>query len=809
MRIFPAGSDERNREPDLCHRQNCRNRDRRGIDYSLRWRGTQRIMCQKRLSGRRLRRCREEDYVRVLPLFSLDASSDNLNKSSPGERIFKRKIDPAAKLTRQFLSSVIMIGIDRLTLRIVHTSNHSSSGFSGRTTLVNRLWVKVRVWGPACSLLFAVFSALPLSAAEDRAGTPYTAEERSHWSLQPRSRPTPPRFRDEADRTWAGTPLDAFVLGKLRERDLSPAPEADRRTLIRRLSFDLTGLPPSPQEIEDFVGDSSPHAYARLIERLLASPHYGERWGMHWLDTVRYAESEGFEYDRPQPNAWRYRDYVIQSFQNDKPYDQFIREQLAGDECESPTIEQMTAVGFLRVGPVRRNAGNAAVAFSRQEVLTEITDTLGVTLLGMTFGCARCHDHMFDAIRQKDYYSLQAFLAGTHEWDFPLAKPEEQADWQQRTEKLSAEIRQLEASLESAAVDARTQLQEQLKKAEANLPPPLPMVFTVRNDPGKRSPIHVLQRGREDLPGDAVGPRFPGVLLPDGTPEYAADIPRPRSRLAEWLVEPNHPLTARVMVNRIWLQHFGHGIVNTPNDFGVNGELPSHPELLDFLANEFVAGGWSVKSLHRLILNSNTYRQASVSPVESEAFPQDPQNRLLWKFPRRRLQAEEIRDAMLAVSNRLNVKQGGPSAVVPVDPDLVDLLYKPSQWTVTSDRNEHDRRSIYLMTKRNLRLPFLEVFDQPSAQTSCPKRESSTHAPQALELLNGRLSNELSRDLANRIEREAGSNRRRLVELAYLLLTGRLPTDAETRLADEFLNSQPLSEFTLAMFNLNDFLYVK
>jgi hypothetical protein len=323
----------------------------------------------------------------------------------------------------------------------------------------------------------------------------------------------------------------------------------------------------------------------------------------------------------------------------------------------------------------------------------------------------------------------------------------------------------------------------------------------------KRTPIHVLARGDYQNKGEAVGMRPLGVLLPDGTPELNTD--KPRTALADWVLHPEHPLTARVAANRIWQYHFGRGIVATPNDFGRMGTRPSHPELLDYLANRFVENGWRWKPLHREILLSSTYRQSGVSPVASAATEKDPENKLLWHFARRRLEAEEIRDAMLAVSGVLNDRQGGPSVIVPVDKELTNLLYKPSQWAVTPDEKEHNRRSIYLIAKRNLRLPFMEVFDSPDLQISCARREQSTHAPQALELLNGDLSNRLAASFAERLEKEAGPLKSRQVDHAYRVATGRPPNAKERQIALAFLKEQPLREFALAVLNLNKFLYVE
>jgi hypothetical protein len=643
---------------------------------------------------------------------------------------------------------------------------------------------------------------------------PATAEAGTHWSFRPRTQPPVPAFTDPVDRAWPRTSIDAFVLQRLRASGLGPAPEADRGTLMRRLSFDLTGLPPTPQEVAAFVSDPAPDAYERLVDRLLASPHHGERWAQHWLDVVRFAESDGFEYDRYRPGMWRYRDYVIRCLNEDRPYDRFVTEQLAGDELEPDNPEMQIAAGFHRLGPVRRNAGNQDVASSRNEVLTEMTDAIGMVFLGLTVGCARCHDHRFDDFPQDDYYRLQAFLAPMHEHNIVLADKPAQADWKARTEKLNAEIKQLTKQLADlpgapSGVSRRAMLEAKLKDAQLRLPTPLPAICSVRNVESERTAIHVLKRGLPERKGKQVRPGFPSALFSD----TASDLPmnedrKPRTAFARWLTDSANPLTARVFVNRIWQAHFGTGLVETPNDFGHNGGVPSHPELLDHLANEFIRNGMCVKPLQRLIVLSSTYRQASRSPNTAGARTKDPANRLLWQFPRRRLSAEELRDAMLLAAGTLNLKAGGESVVLPVEQDLVDLLYDPTQWRVTADERAHDRRSIYLIAKRNLRLPLSQAFDQPDLQTSCPRRETSTHALQALALLNGKTPYRLAGAFAQRIAREAGDDPARQVDCAYRLTTGRAPTASEQQLGVEFLRRQPLREFALAMFNVNAFLYV-
>lgn len=630
-------------------------------------------------------------------------------------------------------------------------------------------------------------------------------EARRHWAFQPVIRHQPPPVRDTG---WGAMPVDAFVLAKLEERSWRPAPAASRAELIRRVTFDVIGLPPTPDEIAAFVDDPWPDAYARLVDRLLRSPHYGEHFAQHWLDLVRFAESEGFEYDREIPGAWRFRDYVINSLNADKPFDQFLSEQIAGDEIDASSQECLAASIFHRLGAVRRNAGNPEIALSRNEVLTERTDIIGAAFLGLTVGCARCHNHKLEPISQKDYYSLQAYFAATEEHNILLASAEEQAAWEAATKRAKDEIDALRAKARTVEPKEKEQLVAQIETLEDQMPGPLATIPSTHNDWEKCTPIHVLRRGVWENKAEPVRARPPSVLVADTFPELSGETRNPRTQLARWLASPEHPLTARVIVNRLWQQHFGVGLVKTANDFGLKGDRPSHPELLDWLASELVAQGWGLKSIHRTILLSNTYQQSSRSPHQAAQREADPENRLLGHFPRRRLSGEEIRDAMLCVSGRINYQAGGPSVIVPVDAELVQLLYRPSQWLVTRDSRQHDRRGIYLVAKRNLRLPFLESLDAPALQTSCAKRDTSTHPPQALELLNGPFSNELAGALASRLEQEAGGDYERIVVRAFQLALGRLPRADETQRSLEFLREQPLSEFTLALFNLNEFLYV-
>jgi hypothetical protein len=655
-----------------------------------------------------------------------------------------------------------------------------------------------------------VCAAAALWAAEESVaplGT-YKEAERRYWAFQPRKEVAPPAISDP----WINTPVDAFILAGLRKAGLKPAPEADRATLIRRISYDLTGLPPAPEEIDAFLADKSPNAWEKLVDRLLASPHYGEQWGRHWLDVVRFAESDGYEYDMHRPDAYRYRDYVVRSFSEDKPYDAFVREQLAGDEMESPTEPQLVASGFNRLGPLRKNAGNQEVASSQNEVLTEMTNIIGAAFLGVTVGCARCHDHKFDPFRQSDYYRLQAHFAQTQPHDIVQATPEEQAEYKKVIEPLQQQMRRLQMQLRRAPETEKAKFEAQIEELDGKMPPPLSSIYTVKDEAAKPANIHTLFKGDYLQPVAKVGVRPLGILLPEGAPEKPLDTPKPRLDLANWIADPANPLTARVMVNRVWGYHFGHGIVSTPNDFGRMGARPSNPELLDFLANRFVAGGWKLKPIHKMILMSSAWRQSSISPIEKIAVEKDAENALVWKFSKRRLEAEEIRDSMLAVAGRLNLAVGGPSYMVPIDPELVLMLKRPQYWVPTKDKTQYDRRSMYMIYKRNLPLPFSQVFDAPDTLLSCARREQSTHAPQALELLNGQTSNELAGTLAARLLKERGTASER-IDRAWRLAAGRLPTADEKALAMQFLAANAgdpakVKEFALAVFNLNAFLYV-
>ncbi|MEA3210140.1 MAG: hypothetical protein QOE70_3197 [Chthoniobacter sp.] len=702
-----------------------------------------------------------------------------------------------------------------------------------------------------------------------------TEDDRSHWAFQPIQRPAPPATREPQR---VSNPIDSFILAKLETRGLSFSPPASKELLIRRVTFDLIGLPPEPQEIDAFVNDPAPDAYERVVDRLLASPHYGERWGRHWLDLARYAETDGFEYDSVRPHSWRYRDYVVRAFNDDKPYDRFIREQLAGDELWPGEPDALVATGFNLLGPDMVDSSDQVQR--RHNTLNDMTDTAALAFLGLTAGCARCHDHKFEPISQRDYYSLQAcFVPATIKREQPVPTPEISAAYeaamqkfnehpllrelaelerparetvrQRKLAKLSPEARSAHATppdertaeqanlvLETESMVAvadkevadalsgesaarHKELAAEVKKLPKPEPLPKAMVLGTSEHPPK---TFVLQRGEYSQPGEEVAAAIPAVLRPAGAgaPKAgAANDPKPRAMLANWIASPQNPLTARVMVNRIWQHHFGRGLVATPSDFGTHGQKPSHRELLDWLASEFIARDWSVKQMHKLMLMSATYRQSSsgtglgnlsdsgnLNPlVTGNSNPRklDPENRLYWRMNRLRLEGEAIRDSLLAISGQLNPEVGGPGVFPPI-PKAVSAGAKG--WAQNDRQRDYSRRSIYIFARRNLRFPFLEVFDAPDNNLSCPSRERSTTAPQSLTLLNAEEVTTAATATAQRLMKEADSTEARIA-LATRLVLGRAPKANELALARAFLTQSPLSEFCRALFNLNDFIYVE
>jgi hypothetical protein len=596
---------------------------------------------------------------------------------------------------------------------------------------------------------------------------------RDWWSLQPVKRPAVPA---------AGNPVDAFIRAKLREKGFAPAPPADRRTLARRVHYDLLGLPPTFEQVEAFANDPDPTAYEKLIDTLLASPQYGERWGRHWLDVVRYAETCGYERDQPKPNVWKYRDWVIRAFNDDLPYDRFVAAQLAGDELPGRAEADVVATGFIRLGTWNDEPNDPnEYKYDRLEDMVGATST---AFLGLTVRCARCHDHKFDAIRQADYYRMAAaFWAG-----FVEPGPREHLGG---------------PDAKALGVDG---------------------VFGWTDRGRDVPPIRLLKKGDPNRPGDVVPPghlSFVAALdKPLAAPPADARTTQRRLQLAKWITDPRNPLTARVWVNRIWQYHFGQGLVRTPDNLGFTGDRPTHPELLDWLAAELVEGGWKAKQLHRLILLSETYRQASVHPKQEEYAKTDAGNRLWWRAERRRLDAEALRDSLLAVSGKLKLAPvGGPSFAPEVAPGALEgLSMKGAAWK-PSPPAEQGRRSVYIFAKRGLLPPLLTTFDFPDTTLPSCRRDVTTVPTQALALLNNPFVHEQSAALAKRISTKGGP--RSLATRAWRLALGRDPRPTELDAAVAHLERQTaafagrpnpaldaLASLCHVLLNTNEFLYV-
>ena len=674
-----------------------------------------------------------------------------------------------------------------------------------------------------------------------------------HWAFQPVYRPPAPIVKEKR---WSRNPIDTFVLAKLEQRGWKPAPTAEARILLRRVHLDLIGLPPTPAEQERFLQAPSAEALDRVIDELLNLPGYGERWARHWLDVVRYADSNGYERDAEKPFVWRYRDYVVNAFNADKPFDRFILEQLAGDELPEPSAETMIATGFQRLGHWDDEPADPQA--DRFDQLDDIVSTTAQTFLGLTIGCARCHDHKFEPITTRDYYSMIAVFnplqrpqKGRTELTLPAGTPKELAALDARDREI-ARLRQQTNTLTSAEIEQRIR---SLRGATADLPQAY-----ILHEPSPEPPVtHLLLRGSATRPGEVVVPTVPVVLVKQqpAFPMAGERTSQRRLGLARWIASPDNPLTARIMVNRVWQQHFGHGLVRTPNDFGLMGEPPTHPELLDWLAHWFVHDAdWSLKKLHRMILTSATYRQASNvealkrSSVEAERnagasgkrfnasalqrFNEptalDPDNRLLWRFAHRRLEVEAIRDSMLAVSGQLNPKMLGPSMRPRIQQAALEAnTDKESIWKPSVEA-EASRRTLYAFIKRGLVVPMLEVLDLNDTVNSCPKRQVTTVAPQALSLFNGEFVNQQAHHFAARLVKESGNEPRQQIDLAWRFALCRPPKKTETnamlefrqREAKEFLadaanenrsfsdaeaQRAALEQMCRVILNLNEFVY--
>ncbi|MEY2409323.1 MAG: hypothetical protein QOF48_1993 [Verrucomicrobiota bacterium] len=677
------------------------------------------------------------------------------------------------------------------------------------------------------------------------------------------------------------------MLTGLASASLQPAAPASPQQLIRRVSLDLTGLPPTPADIDAFVKDRSPDALERLIDRLLASSHYGERWARHWLDLVRYAESDGFEHDALRPHSWRYRDYVIRAFNDDKPYDRFIEEQLAGDELWPDEPDAIIATAFNLLGPDMVDSADQIQR--RLNTLNDAVDTTASVFLGLTLGCARCHNHKFEPFTQQDYYSLQAFYASARfERELPVPSPAQRAahdaamiSYREKAGSTQSQLDALEAphrvrvheqKLASLSEDARlahrtpkekrTMEQEgtvqetapSLKISEGELadalapaersrrkelidilkkiskPAALPTTMALQTVPGKHAKTFVLTRGDYNNPAEEAPPGFPAILSGASNRVAPASVMPQRATLARWIASADNPLTARVMVNRIWQHHFGRGLVTTPSDFGVRGARPANAALLDWLAVQFAKQGWSVKAMHKLMLMSATYQQSTTPRPES--LVRDPENILFSRQNRVRLEGEAIRDSLLAISGRLNPSMGGPPVAPSFASDSTGGSKTGSQILKGADPT---RRSIYILARRNLRFPFLEVFDAPDNNLTCPERGHGTTAPQSLTLLNSDEVMDAARATAQRLLTESLSVEAR-IHRAFRLIIGRGPTSQEMSITQDFLKSSDDSlaeappratggakkktlsstdsaaawtELCRALFNLNAFVYVE
>ncbi|MFT5492474.1 MAG: hypothetical protein ACI8V5_002850 [Limisphaerales bacterium] len=691
-------------------------------------------------------------------------------------------------------------------------------------------------------------------------------ESRNYWAFRPVGQPQPPKVDNAA---WSANPIDAYLYAELAAKGLKPNPPASRRALIRRAYYDLIGLPPTPAEVKAFENDRSPKAFGKIVDHLLTRPQYGEKWGRHWLDLVRYAETNGYERDNPKPEVWRYRDYVIRALNQDKPYDRFVREQLAGDEFTEPTADGIIATGFQRLGIWDDEPVDADQAYF--DSLDDVVSVSGQAFLGLTIGCCRCHDHKIDPLPQADYYRMTAFFNNTFnnsqqrkfkKSTFTLntttviASPAARAEHDRRVRALREEMKERSTKLEGFekrifatfsnpekedAADKRTrellmkqksrealgpkerkkyiELKKEFESLKARKAPPLARALAIKENGPTAPEAFVLIRGNAHVPGDKVVPGFPQVLgLKDPvipTPPKGAQSSGRRTVLADWIVSKDNPLTARVMANRIWQFHFGRGIVRSPSNFGQNGVAPTHPKLLDWLARDFMNQGWSIKKMHRRMMLSKAYQMSSAA--NEAALKADPQNNLFWRFDMRRLTAEEIRDSIINLTGKLNLKQGGPSIYTEMPAEVLATASRPDKAWGTSSETERNRRSVYVHIKRSLNEPMLKAFDQADSDSPCAVRFATTVPTQSLTMLNSKLVNDSAEDLGDRLRATSKDPREQVrtgLSLAFcrdatndeikagLALIDELQTDAELD------QKHALDRFCLMVLNLNEFVYL-
>ncbi len=690
----------------------------------------------------------------------------------------------------------------------------------------------------------------------------FTPEQKAYWAYQSVKRPAPPKADVH--------PIDAFIGKKLEDKKLTPLPAADKATLVRRAYYDLTGLPPMPEQIDAFVKDADPKAREKLLDRLLASPQYGEKWGKYRLDVVRFAETNGYERDGPKPNAWRYRDYVVRSFNADKPYDRFVKEQIAGDELPKKNEDDndgVIATGYFRLGVWDDEPADPLQAkFDGYDDVVSIT---GQAFLGMTLNCARCHDHKGDPILADDYYKMVAFFRDIREYsnDRNVKSTSNQTDitaFEQRkvyekelAERMTklTELTKEMTAIEDAAIkkmpaedqrasegldrplvvkkvptflaaDQKKEYADLKRQADELRKKPVPaqeLALSVNNCDPTPPPTFINIRGNPHANGAEVKPGFPTVLnLPDPTILPVTKGTKSSGRrtvLADWIADPKNPMTARVMMNRLWLWHFGKGLVPTPNDFGKLGEQPTHPELLDWLAAEFVEGGWTVKRMHRLMMTSAAYKRASTAAAAN--MKTDPANAYLWRFNMRRLTSEEVRDSILAASGELNTSRvGGPSMYPKLSAEVlagISFGDKKNHWP-DSPKEEQNRRTVYAFVKRSIQVPILINHDQADTDNSCPVRYTTTVPTQALGMLNGEFTNEQADLLAKRMATDAGPDVAKQVARGIRLTTGRVPAAAEVEKDVAFIarlkekhkltDTKAMQQYALLLLNANEFVYV-
>ncbi len=688
-----------------------------------------------------------------------------------------------------------------------------------------------------------------------------TPESKNYWAYRKLSAGTIPQVKDTA---WIKNPIDAFILSKLEAKNLTPAKPLDRVRLIRRVYYDLIGLPPTPEEVTAFTQDQSPNAYEKVIDHLLSLPQYGEKWGRHWLDLVHFAETNGYERDSAKPFAYRYRDYVIESFNNDKPYDQFIREQIAGDDLPERSAESIIATGYYRMGIWDDEAADRLQA--RFDELDDILATTSQVFLATTMNCARCHEHKIDPIPHADYYRLLAFFVDIPRHDNNANHMNRNSSYEDITavaQKKIADSRLLErdkllqkindqlVKLENQIIvklpaeDQRAaegpertkvvkklvnwmdekekqryqELKNQLRDVKKRPVEQRELALCVANCNRDPEQTYIMLRGNPHAHGKPVTPGFPQVL---GFPDPAIPKSGPNSHssgrrlvLANWIATKENPLTARVLVNRLWQFHFGRGICPTSNDFGKFGEAPTHPELLDWLAQEFLKGDWHIKRMHKLMMLSNTYQMSS--QANEKALQIDPANQLFWRFNMRRLTAEEVRDSLLWVSGSLNLKMGGPSIYPRIPQEVLATQSVPGSGWHTSNNEEANRRSVYVHIKRSLLVPILSQHDQADTDTSCPVRYTTTVPTQSLGMLNGEFSNEQAVLFAQRLQKKSPRLNDQIA-FAINLVTNRPATQQEIekdlKFIQELKQKQKLSDFAvlktycLMLLNTNEFIYL-